>query len=76
MKIWNQQKQPVEVDPVETAQKFWQSEYGRVAGEKCYPIDTMLERYLAAEHGAVVWNTRDYEILRVTVMHNWPQVWR
>ena len=76
MTIWNKEAQTVELDPVETAFQFWESRFGQVAGERCYPLDTMLSRYLASEHGAVVWNDHGFETLKCTALACWPKEWR
>ncbi len=77
MKIWTKEQTNLELDPVEVSDKFWESEYGRVAGEKgSQPLDEMLKLFLAAEYGYVLSRTRDFESVQATVMHNWPMEWR
>ncbi len=75
MQIWTAEAQHEQIDTLIVAKDFWTSEYGRVAGERCYPLETMLARYLASEHGAVVWSSRDFDLLRVSVIHCWPEKW-
>ncbi len=76
MKIWTRWQKNAELDDVEVSAQFWGSEFGRVAGERGYDLDIMLNRFLACRYEMVLCSTRHYEALRATVMHNWPKEWR
>lgn len=77
MKIWTKDKSHDELDGVAVAEEFWQSEYGRVTGERgCAPLVEMLKLFLAAEYGMVLVNSRDLVKLEATAMHTWPEEWR
>jgi hypothetical protein len=77
MTIWTKNQENVDLDDVEVSDKFWDSEYGRVAGEKgCLPLAEALKLFLAAEYGYVLSRSRDFDMALATVNHNWPKEWR